>query len=273
MRLAKIAFLLLLTFLVACGDATRNSNGTTFTFFGWFTDTTGDIGQSVLVTTLDNIGGDGPNASIAGNVLFAGLQNNLAGQFIIVDRVNHSYVVPGANVNIPSTSVGISSLVRPAALGGGAAGGAGGGAGGGDGGAGGGAAEGGATFGNPLSTLPQNAFTDAGASFAGTLIIPASVASFITLNRDLFPQPPFSIIVNSSVEGTTSAGDRVETNDIQFEIVVENDVFINPNAGDAAAATAVNAAADGQVDGGDSTSTSTATGTPGTGSDSDVTFF
>ena len=189
----------MLLFLVACGDSTRNSGGTTFTFFGWFADAEGAEPVSAQVTSFDTIVADG--------ALFAGLQNNLAGQTITVDTVSSSYFVPGATVSIPSTVFPTSFFLRPTALGD-------------DGG-----------FGNAVSTLPEGSFGVDNVGFAQTLVVTPQIAEFLTLNRESFPPFPFDLIVTTTIEGVTSAGDRVETNAITFNFAIDSDLNIGADEG------------------------------------------
>src|SRR5690606_15827745 len=88
---------------LGCGDSARNDQGVSFTFFGWFSDTDGSTGvASVSMPISSTVETPGFANDV---VLFAGLQNNLVGQFVRTERMFHSYFVPGASTTIPDTSV------------------------------------------------------------------------------------------------------------------------------------------------------------------------
>lgn len=242
MRLAKISCLLVLSFLVACGDATRNSGGTSFTFFGWFADATGTEGASARITSF--------NTLVADSALFAGLQNNLAGQGITVDVVKNSYYIPGSTVSIPDTIFPINAFLRPTALG----------------------DEG--NFGNAVSTLPEGVFTGDNVSYTQTLLVTPQIAEFLTLNREAFPQFPFDLIVTTSIEGVTTAGQRVETNAVTFNFAIDSDLAINGGfAVDADADADADADVDAVVIAADDDSSDDAEVTVTGATDGDITFF
>ncbi len=201
MKLLKLFLITLTVFAVSCGDSVRNDNGVSFTFFGWFQDDAGDVSATFGRFALEG------NGIATGTEVYAGLQNNLSGQFIIVERAYHTYTVPGSAIRIPSTSVGVSSLVRPGPVS--------------------------TTIGN--TTLPNNALTDTNATYAGTNLMPATIGQFISLNRDQLPRLPFQMVVSTYFEGVTSAGRRIKSNPIQFEIEVVSDMNIGGAAEDPAA--------------------------------------
>ena len=49
-----------------------------------------------------------------GGEIYAGLVNNLNDQFVRVERIRHSYYIPGANVQPPSTSIAAPFLLDAA---------------------------------------------------------------------------------------------------------------------------------------------------------------
>ncbi len=202
MKLIKLFLITFVAFAVSCGDSTRNDNGVSFTFFGWFQDDAGDVGATSGTLPLDGSGINSNNVQ-----LFGGLQNNLTGQFIRIERAFHSYTVPGSSIRIPDTSVGVASFVRPPVVGTGDA------------------VQSG-------TTLPTNAFTDAGAAYAGTSLVPPSIGQYISLNRSQLPELPFQMIITTYYEGVTSGGRRIQSNPIQLEIVVVSDLDLGGGAVD-----------------------------------------
>lgn len=207
---------------IGCGDSTKNNQGTSFTFLGWFIEIDDEIiGVSTTAMPISGqtTGSDTTESSFpatfASPFLLAGLTNNLVGQTIRVERIFHDYFVPGAAVNLPSSSSALPTTLIAA------------------------------SDGDPESpsSLPGNLDPDAtditenaddaigNIVFAGTPLVPASVREFLVLNRNQFPEPPFILVVTSYVSGVTSAGHRLDSNRVEFEILVEPDVLIAPTAG------------------------------------------
>ena len=189
MRIAKILLTSLLLLTVSCGDSNRNDQGVSFTFLGWFQDAEGDIGRTSFPPT--------PLSDAAGGELtaFAGVQNNLAGEFIRVNRVFHEYIVPGAEISIPGTSVSLGLNVGPAD------------------------AE------NSNSTLPVTSEQDS-VVFGNVPVVPVEIREFLALNRSQLPSLPFTMIVRSQAEGTTSGGRSLTTNFIEIDVVFSADLGI-----------------------------------------------
>lgn len=195
--------LVLLATALGCGSSSRNDQGVSFTFFGWFGDSSGSVGVSTLAVP---IAGPNPEATGFGRdvVAYAGLQNNLLGQFIRVERIFHSYSVPGASEKIPDTSVAVPGTLGSA----------------GD---------------QDASTLPAGAasFGSGGnVGYFGALVVPRSVREFIALNRDAFPEPPFVMVVSSYASGVTSSGSRLDSNQLEIEVIIEPEIIIPPTEGE-----------------------------------------
>ena len=205
---------------IGCGDSTSNDQGVSFTFLGWFIEIDDEI-VGVTTTAMPISGyteSSDPEFGFPGftaaPALLAGMSNNLTGQFIRVDRIHHEYYVPGASSQPPSTSVAVPTTLLPAPDGA-----------------------------PPASSLPASLDPDfveppAGAEdvfanivFAGTDLVPSNVREFIVINKNQFPEPPFILVVTSYASGVTSAGNRYDSNRIEFEILVEPDVVITPTPG------------------------------------------
>lgn len=189
MKRLGIIFILLLTFFVTgCGDSTRNDQGVSFTFFGWFDDIAG--ATNVTGHTI-------PFSSEAGGLellSFAGLQNNLLGQGIRLQRMKNEYFIPGATISIPDTSTSLTGILGQ---------------------------------GGPIetSTLPD-AFPAANISYSGVAIITTSIGEYLILNREFLPDLPFTMTIRSTATGVTTAGKTLESNPVTVDVVFTSDIAI-----------------------------------------------
>jgi hypothetical protein len=187
-----------------CGDSSSNDQGTSFTFFGWYSDSAGTIGAASAAMPIAGVNPE--NFGFENDlVLYAGMQNNLVEQFIRLERIEHSYLVPGGSIDIPNTSVSIPGTLAPSAV---------------------------SDSGIPIdSSLPGGAGSIGGngnSGYFGALILPRSVREFIALNRSNFPEPPFVVVVRSTATGVTSAGHRLNSNSVEFDVIIEPEVIIEP---------------------------------------------
>ena len=196
--------------LISCGDSTRNDQGVSFTFLGWYQNVNGSIGATFYSAPLSSITGEsgGERGDITS---FAGVQNHLTGQTVRVRRVYHSYVIPGSSISIPSTAVTLTAVLAPT-----------------------GTID--ETF-NSESTLPESFNSGETIYYGEVPLVPASIRSFLNLNRSELPELPFTMIVRSYAEGVTSAGNTITTNDVDIEVIFTADVIIPPTSGDTAATT------------------------------------
>jgi hypothetical protein len=204
-----VKFILITIALIyfSCGDSVRNDQGVSFTFLGWFQDTTGDVGATGFITPLSSSASEvgGETTDVFG---FAGLQNHLSGQSIRVQRVHHTYVVPGTNLNVPTTVVALSTVLAPT-----------------------GAID--EDF-NSDSSLPESHNSGEVISYSGIPVITAAVRSYLNLNRTQLPELPFVMIVRSYAVGITSAGRSLTSNDVETQIYFTEDVAIPPTSGEEA---------------------------------------
>lgn len=186
---------------VGCGSASNNDQGVSFTNLGFFSaDDEGvceDGGITGIGVTLGSSTGDG---NITGISVCMGIQNNLSGQFIRSDRAIVSYSVPGSSIQPPSAVVPFTIVLGPGSTG-------------------------------PDSTLPDGV-NNPSKVIVGVDVLPSEIRSFLSLNRESFPEAPYTLIANVTVSGITSAGDRLETNEASLAIEVVVDNPINPTAGD-----------------------------------------
>lgn len=198
--------------LTGCGGSSNNDQGVAFTNLGFYsTDDEGvceEAGITTAVVGLSDLTSEGPlTFSSVGTCL--GVQNNMSTQFIRTQRVRLSYWVEGAVENPPDTIVAFTNVLGPVRTEGG---------------------EGEQT--GPSSSLPPG-FSAPNQVIAGTVILPAEVRAWMSLNRDLLPEPPFSMVATAVVVGITSAGDQLESNpaDIFVEIVPSDEVIQPSGAG------------------------------------------
>ena len=223
---------LLLLAAVGCGGG-RNDQGVSFVFYGWYTDI-GDLNSNGLATGIVPLAslnpevnpeeaGVTPSSTGGGTWAFAGVQNHLSGEAIRVERAYHTYFIPGASIQPPATSVAAPGSLGPA--------------------------QGvvGATneFGDTGSTLPPSYGERGSIGWIGTWIIPPSVKEWIFLNKEYLPEPPFTLVVTTYLTGVTTAGDRLDTNSVDFEVTITPDIVIAPTEGGTAAAGQTAAESDG----------------------------
>lgn len=186
-----------------CGSASNNDQGVAFTSTGFYsTDDEGvcqEIGITALPVPLTFDGGDGGLFALGSCI---GLQNNMSEVFVRTDRAFIEYYVEGAAVQPPSTSTVISNVLGPV---------------------GGDASE------SLGGTLPSG-FDAPNRIISGITVLPVDVQSWLALNRELLPEPPYGMRARIVVSGLTSAGDRLESNPSDLLILIGEDREINPPA-------------------------------------------
>jgi len=184
-------------FLIGCGGGTSNNQGTSFTFLGWYDPD--DTDKSILGVSTTLSGSTG----IA--VAAAGLQNNLTGQIIRVQRLEHEFYIAGASEQPPSTSFPLGAVLLAA-----------------------GTTE--ETTSN--SSLPDT-LRGGEVVYATSYAVPPEVMGWINLNRNSLPEAPFTMNVISRAYGVTSAGNTMYSNDMSFSVVFLPDSDIAGEVGGA----------------------------------------
>ncbi|RMD85533.1 MAG: hypothetical protein D6808_05050 [Candidatus Dadabacteria bacterium] len=212
--------------VLSCGS-TNNDQGVSFTFLGYFSEVPDDPSGAVpagvvgLSAPLSTATGES-SASFGGAIVtVAGVQNNLSGQFIRVDRIFMSYNIPGASAQPPDTSAALSILLGPASSSTSS---------GGDTGTG---TEGGGSSGASGSSLPDS-FANGSLSninYAQFMVVPPEIIAWLNFNRAKLPEPPFTMTVTAYLSGVTSAGDRMDTNSVPLFIQFVPDNVIEPTEG------------------------------------------
>lgn len=226
-RVLKLSLVTLLglTGLVSCGGVGsdgNNNQGIVFTLLGFFSgaasncgqlpdDVSGITGVSVPLSSSQSDGTPFP-----GEVVVAvGLQNNLSGQGLSVDRLNLDYFIPGAAVQPPSTIRPLPVLLGPLVVNSGTD-------------------TDGTTDSGVDTSLPPGAFAGIGScSISEFGLIPAQIASWISLNRSSLPEAPFDMFVTVTAEGESTSGQRYTTNEETIVVLMTPDVSIAYAGGNA----------------------------------------
>lgn len=193
---------------MSCGTASNNDQGVSFTAYGWAAPDEegictfrGVTGATVVMST-----GSVFSESISSGelVLVPGLcfmvGNNLTKQGIRTDRMFYEFRIPGASEQPPTTSAPFGVVLSAPEVGGGEEG-------------------------------EEEDGPKAQSVSAGGEVLPNEIIQWINLNRGKLPQPPFQLEGIYKVSGITTAGDRIESNEIGFNIRVIEDNIIPPGAG------------------------------------------
>jgi hypothetical protein len=178
--------------LMSCGTATNNDQGVAFTAYGWAVPDEQGVCTFKLVTggTVPMSGG----SLIAPRLCFV-IGSNLSKQTIRADRMFYEFRIPGASEQPPTTSAPFSVILSPP--------------------------QEGVDGGEKEGPIAQSVSI-------GGVVLPSEIIRWISLNRGKLPSTPFRMEGIYRVSGVTSAGDRMETNEIVFELSVVDDNIIPP---------------------------------------------
>lgn len=190
--------------MLGCGSATNNDQGVSFTMLGYSVAATASATPGAGGTTS----GCSTNPNLSGGVFALGSQtetsgatqqvlagvvvrNNLTAQFIRTQSIQFEYIIPGSQIQPPTTAVPYGGVVAQAAAGA-----------------------------NGAAGAP-------GLLCATVTVVPPQIISWMSLNRASIPEPPFMLIARGQVTGTSSAGDVFTTNpvDIAFTVVTDNPII------------------------------------------------
>ncbi|MCB0338741.1 MAG: hypothetical protein KDD53_04010 [Bdellovibrionales bacterium] len=195
-----------------CGGSSNNDQGTTFTLLGFFSEPGESNGTELppgLLGVAYPLGNLFPDGGFGGAVIATlGLQNNSPFFTIRSDTVSLEYFVPGAEIEVPSTITTLATVMGPAPV----------------------VADSQGLLPPGQSSLPPTVIPNR--AFGEATILPAEVMEFIILNKEYFPELPFSLFIRAQVSGVTSAGDRLETNPLEFEVVFSDPNTVTPTTGD-----------------------------------------
>lgn len=192
--------------LMSCGTASNNDQGVAFTAYGWAAPDDEGICTFGLVNT-GTVTISGGSALIEGQLpsgeiflapsLCFVIGSNLTKQTIRADRMFYEFRIPGASEQPPTTSAPFSVVLSPPQEG----------------------SEGGE--GEEDGPKAQSVTI-------GGRVLPNEIIQWISLNRGKLPSTPFRMEGIYRVSGVTSAGDRMETNEIGFNFSVVEDNVIPP---------------------------------------------
>jgi hypothetical protein len=200
--LLTLAVLGLGSVLTSCGGASNNDQGVSFTAYGFFSVLPdGSVGGPVSASFAPQsvAGPESELSPLQGIVAVAiGLQNNLDGQTIRVQRAVISYIIPGASAQPPDTTSPLNNVLAPSI--------------------------------NTGSSLPPQGGIPTQVTSA-FVIVPEAILTWINLNRQSLPEPPFTLEAVVSARGITSAGDVIDSNALTFPITILPDLFIDPANG------------------------------------------
>lgn len=224
--LAKLLGVFALLASVGCGGASSNDQGTSVTLLGTFQDApesgsddlpAGQTGAIVSLFDGNSASGNEDVGEVGGVLTYLGIQNNLSGQFYRTERVFLDYYIEGSGVQPPQTAMALSTVIGPSVP------------------------EQAAQGQNPAqeagngSSLPDifDGDTVPNRTFAQTFVVPPSVMGYLNLNADAIfgARDTATMVVSISVTGLTSAGDRLETNSIQFPVILKRGPVIPPTTG------------------------------------------
>lgn len=191
--------------MLGCGTATNNDQGVSFTMLGYSvaanaSATPGSGSSAAACSTAPNLSSGvfaiGTQTETSGSTpqVLAGVvvRNNLTTQFVRTVSIQFEYIIPGAQIQPPSTTVPYGGVVAKSG----------------------------------------------GLQCGVVSVVPPQVLSWISLNRESLPEPPFLVIARGQVTGTTQAGDVLSTNpvDIGFTAVTDNPITPSDDSVDGAAA-------------------------------------
>lgn len=189
-------------YLMSCGSATNNDQGTSFTALGFFDLADGTEGDSGTVVLVNN---DFGGCNLQGNIQgvcplfvpvdkdpeeegiqggFIGLQNNLTNQFMRTVRMDCCYTLPGAD---PSLSIPCDAY----------------------------------NFTTVLSAAPAAGVEveEAGnVAFVQVQQVSPDLLSFLSVNQNLLPELPYRMTAECEVVGVSQAGDVFTTNTVNYQI-------------------------------------------------------
>jgi hypothetical protein len=181
--------------LMSCGTATNNDQGVAFTAYGWAVPDEEGVCTFSIVTggTVTMSGG----SLIAPRLCFV-IGSNLSKQTIRADRMFYEFRIPGASEQPPTTSAPFSVILSPPQEG-----------------------DGDGEGGDGEGPIAQSVSI-------GGVVLPNEIIRWISLNRGKLPSAPFRMEGIYRVSGVTSAGDRMETNEIVFNFSVFEDILVTP---------------------------------------------
>jgi hypothetical protein len=220
-KLRTLSALMLVLGMNGCGGGANNDAGMAFTLNGFNAVQNNACSPTPVSAVVMPISGGGiaEQSGAVGAFSCLNIQNNLVTQTVRVDRAMIRYFVAGASSQPPSTVtaagvvLGAASGATSLPNGNGSQPGT----------KPGGTLPSGGTGGTGTGTGSSSGAPRATVSFA---VVPAAVGEWISSHRSELPEPPFEMIASVTVSGITSAGNRIDTNELPLSVVVtEDNVF------------------------------------------------
>ncbi len=195
-KVALVTLAAALTF--GCGSASNNDQGVSVTLYQM-------VPSSSAVPLSVSTEGVVSTGALSGTY---GFQNNLSSQGFRLQRIFLRFFVEASDEQPPETTVAIGAVLGPA-----------------------GTAE--VLPGEDVQdgTLPDGFNDLPNSALVSAFVIPPEIKSWLNLNRDLLPEPPYSLTIEAFGIGITTAGDQLETNPLSTSVTITPDVIINPEAG------------------------------------------
>ena len=258
-RLTAGSLALSLLAAVGCGGngASNNDQGVSVTFLGFFSTPDGATGVSGAYLRLASAAPEPGQSSgsvgvdpAGGLIAYAGLRNNLIGQYFRADRVLYDFHIPGATTQPPSTNAPMTGIVGPGSN-------AGSGTDGSNndngnvnsGGSGGTFQPDNDSIRRPGGTSLPPGFSAGNPLYSVVPIVPFSIVEWVNFNRSSLPEPPFLMEVRTRITGLTSSGDRLETNTETLGVTVLPETFVAPTDGTASETPSSDGSATGSLSG------------------------
>lgn len=189
---------------LACGSASNNDQGVSFTALGWAVPD--DEGKctipplyvtAAVVSLSGGISAEGYFSSYGTFICFA-VRNNMTSQGVRADRMFYSFNIPGASEQPSNTSAPFTAVLDPISVG---------------------------------EQSDEDELAATGLNI-GAQLLPPQILEWMNLNRGSLPEPPFTVEGTYYVSGITTSGDRLDSNVVNMNFVVTEDNIISPTPGD-----------------------------------------
>jgi hypothetical protein len=201
-----VAAMVFMAIAVGCGSASNNDQGVSLLLTGFYPSSATSVNDAgisgVSVPFSDTEGVDG---GLGGAVVASiGVQNNLVGQGARLQRAFLSYYIPGSSVQPPSTTYSLSRVLGP---------------------------NGTPAEGDIPTTLPPGFAGLPNSAVSQVPVVPFEIRQWLVFNRNQLPEPPFVMNIGVYVNGITSAGDLLSTNEGILTATVVTDLPIGGGVG------------------------------------------
>lgn len=207
-KIIKYFSLTALLVFAGCGSSPTNDQGVSFSLTGFYSEVgsgttapAGEVGQSAPFSAANPEDEDSFGGMLT---TVAGLRNNMTSQTVRVDRMEMKYYIEGAKAQPPRTVVPLTVLL-------------------------------GVSSGAGASTSSSGSTTTTALnsqSYAEFPVVTTDIMTWLNFNKTNLPELPFTMAVEVTAEGVSSAGNRYETNPASYFIIFTPDNLIAPTPGD-----------------------------------------